>query len=97
MPNSAATGAAFALSLLLSATRANTPRPPAAARKPPSARLSDLSHSHQRKGMYHMRCDNERCESNKDGYCEIPSNYIQLDDNGVCTNMMLRPVQNENE
>ena len=47
--------------------------------------------------MYHMRCDNERCESNKDGYCEIPSNYIQLDDNGVCTNMLLRPVQNENE
>ena len=36
-----------------------------------------------------MKCDNERCISNADGYCEIPEHYIHLDENGVCTNMLL--------
>lgn len=36
-----------------------------------------------------MKCDNERCISNADGYCEIPEHYVHLDENGVCTNMLL--------
>ena len=38
-----------------------------------------------------MRCDNEKYESNNLGFCEIPENYLHLDENGVCTNMMYLP------
>lgn len=43
-----------------------------------------------------MRCDNEMCISNSDGYCEIPSNYVHIDECGVCTNMIF-PVERGSE
>lgn len=36
-----------------------------------------------------MRCDCEQCESNDAGYCLI-GNYVRIDENGVCTDMVPR-------
>lgn len=42
-----------------------------------------------------MRCQCERCENNEDGYC-LNASYVELDENGVCTDMYIKLENEEN-
>lgn len=44
-----------------------------------------------------MRCYCEKCESNDSGYCLLIGRYVTLDENGVCTDMVVRREKEEND